>query len=305
MKKTILSAAITGLMAISGSAAAVPLTFTFDPTGGGGGMAGNATLDWAPGNTLAVGSGGLPPQQGMSLTDYFQANLGVVKDGGGSVTFANGTGGSYFTLVAGFGETVTGGGLIGGNWTNSMVLDPSNPVNYFKMYATGAVGNDLTGAGFTSPKVILSGTITGVNANVMATGNPGGVAPVGLLDQFQANDWGNTQSIFTIGAASLVAKITGADAGYFPSLVPGGSFVIALSNTSLITPFNQVNPSQCLSDGVADCVIASNIGPINGISGPDFLFQSDANSSFVPEPGSVALFGAALLGFALSRKRKF
>lgn len=311
MKKTILSAAVAGLMAVAGTASAGPVSFTFDPDGLGpaAASADNALLDWSPGNTLAVGgAGGVLLPLGTQVTDYFQANLSVVKDGNGLISFANGTGGQYFTLVAGFGEAVNGAAMVGPNGTNSFVYDPTaNPAggSYFKVFVNNVVGNDLTGANFTNGQLVLGGVITGLTANVTATGNVQGLPPIQTLDQFGADNWAGTQSILTNGAANVTAQLTFVDTDYFGGLVSGNQFAIALSNTSLITPYNQANPSRCLSNGAADCAIASNIGPINGVSGPNFLFQSDANSSFVPEPGSMALLGAAFLGFALSRKRKF
>jgi hypothetical protein len=308
MKKTLLSTAVAALLGISGSAVAGTITFTFNPDGNGlgaGAINGAALLDWAPGNTVAVGGagGGALLPVGTAVTDYFQANLGSVIGTSNNNLFSNGTGGNYFTIVAGFGETVNFAGGNAAVGINTFGFD-AGAANFFKVYKTTTAANDLTGAGFTSTTEILSGSIVGLNASVTAFFQGG--AP--LLDGFGNNDWGDVLSLLTTGSASLLAKVTSVDANYFPDLPLGTTFdTYTLSNSSLITPYNQADPSRCFSsDGVTSCNYGANVGAVNGISGPNFIFQSDANSSFaVPEPGSVALFGAALLGFALSRKRKF
>jgi hypothetical protein len=80
-----------------------------------------------------------------------------------------------------------------------------------------------------------------------------------------------------------------------------------LTNTSNITPFGQVNPSSQFSiNGIANGGTPNNIGAINGIIGPNFQFQADANSSFtrqaIPEPGTLALLGAVCMGAFLRRR---
>ena len=75
-------------------------------------------------------------------------------------------------------------------------------------------------------------------------------------------------------------------------------------NSSLITPYDQIDPSRRFSTGLVTDDTATNIGAVNGISGPNFIFQADANSSFAPEPGALALGGIALAGLALLRSRR-
>ena len=87
--------------------------------------------------------------------------------------------------------------------------------------------------------------------------------------------------------------------GFDPLYFPGGVDILNLvfNPISLGLPFNGVEPTELMWDGTNPV-----IGSINGVSGPDTLFQGQANNSFeataaVPEPGTIA--GALMgIGFA-------
>jgi len=304
MKFTKLLAAIAVVgMTITTSPSFASITFGFDPTGAGGPGVTGSVLDWAPGSTLAINGagGGALLAVGTQLTNLYQANLSAVQLGGVGNVYSNGSGNNFFTIVASFSERVSGAALLNATTgVNSFdILSGS-----FAVYRHSALGNDLEGTGFASAGTsILSGSITGGTATVTAF-----FTTIGLLDQANNDDWAGTQTILTNGSSSINATITSVNAGYFTNLSVGGSFIFAALNSSLITPFQQADPSRRFSSNlVADGNVLANVGAINGISGPNFIFQADANSSFsraVPEPGSLALAGLALAGLALVARRR-
>lgn len=326
--KKLIAAAVLGL-GLTGVAYASALTFSFQPCGNATcTITGAGLLDWAPGNTLAesgAGGGALLPV-GAKVTDLFQANLGTVQDPLTNNLYANGGGGHYFTVVASFGEKVSstflgpiGPVALGSKWFggNTFEFDPTSTANnFFYVYENDvAIGNNLTGAGFTAGKIILSGKIVSVfsqenvDPNFFTTDLSGlpSIKPCGRLDQSpNGNQLGPVDTICVGGSSDVTTHVEYADKDYFPDLPVDLSFVLGLTNTSLISPYKQIDPSlNFTNDGIASGNTPNNIGAINGISGPNYVFQSDANTSFVPEPGSLALIGASLLGvFGIGRRKE-
>lgn len=295
-----------GMLLIGLTTPTQALLFTFDPTGAGGaaGISHISLIDQSPGNALAQGgitaiNNFLAGSGSTGFTLHYQANLSAMQFEDTSNAFANGTGGNFFTFVAGFGETVVAASPFPG--MASFAFDPSNPVNFFNMYATSSIGNNLTGAGFISGDPILQAHIVAVETSNFQVTNPAAVR----LDQSpNGNQWGNQNSVTGGGLSDIMLVVDSFNAGYFPSFTTGGQIAISFFNSSQVSPFRQVDPSRCFNTLDGNCgagggiISTGTLGSVNGSSaggGTNFIFQADGNQSFkVPEPGSLALIGLGL-----------
>ena len=323
--KSILAAAVA--LTLSASAHAVDITF--DPTGTAG-PSGNITtaaiFDWSAGNALSIGGDGITT--GENLRVLYQANLTAVQDSTTFNVFSNGAGGNFFTVIASFTEIATVGGVGATFATDTSNNTAVTATNFFQICAQATIGSNLAGTGFgcSGGSVILSGYVSSLSSASFAVTDSATLTTA--LDQ-SANNVNSYPKVFTVtgsGATDITATITSANANYFPTLASGSQFVFSFFNTSQIVPYKQIDPSALFSLNGSTATYGgagtANIGTMNGgladgscptgfTCGNDFMFQADANQSFitraVPEPATVGLLGlglAAFGAFGRARRRK-
>jgi len=285
-------------------------------------------FDEAVGNSVAVlGSALTPADVGTDRIVYYQAVITAINTTSGQIvpfqmdTQANGAfagpvlGFPSFelTVIARIRERITSvvGPVGSAGATATFELAPDQSGSFIRFYhdlPAGAVGpivdstapnalvnqasNNAAGSGFGGGTLVLAATPDPTQSNVgnfTLTTIPPIIAP---LNQSGGGDYLGVTTLVGSGSTLFNSNTT-----YFNPLffVAGGPTGISF-NTTQKTPFDSANPSLLFFDGAGAYapVVAS---PNGAVPGTDFLFQADANTSFlqaVPEPGTVSMAVTAL-----------
>jgi len=274
--------------------------FVFNPTGGG--APGAVTIngfDPLPGNALGQGAitainnataNGGGDTAANQFTLLYQAALGSLLPPGQTPPGLNNTFQITFTVaVREYVASVSGNaatfGISANQTGSSLNIYQNNAVTY----------NDLLGTGFTAGTLILTATPI-VTAGPAGNFTRSGVA--GNLDQHGGNDWVGTTTVGGFGGSVIDFKAISGNSNYFVSPMPG-QLSLTFSTTQNL-PFTTVDPSRMFFNGAP-----SNVGAVNGTTGPDILIQADANVNVIPEPSSLCLTAMGVGGVLLyARKRR-
>ena len=297
-----LMAAITGLMLLGGSAAAyaIDTEIQFSTTGSGTGLDGSYDVininefDWQSSGDLGIKSGITVNGGATTLAAYFGGGAAVAGD---VVVFDINAQSRVNDMLDPFGSSVAPlsldkNGLTGGDtgFEITAVLSGSetatviNTIGATVLLFTGITGTTTwyydatpdsiveTGAGFADGIAIL-------NADL-----------VSAFGTFTAG----------IGGSSLIGlEVTSYNDDYLQTDPDGNS---PLTGATFDTLISLVSTGEAAADDVGDTIGTSTV------AAGDLGFKADANSEFsaspVPEPGTLFLLGAGLLGLSRFARRK-
>ena len=276
-------------------------------------------LDWSQTSSIAVNVGEAPVPEGAVFRALTTAQLGNFQLSGSNLA-GTGLNVDYeWTVIIAFHEEVIG--------TADPDMDGFTEIATFQarsdlgsalhiFHDTAQNADQLAGTGFEDGSgPILSAVLANdaVGTFIVDTSSlPGASGGPELLDQFGGDDWGGQQTLVGNGSTgALQFSVTAVDNDYFPGMLEGDIIALDLffGNVSQQDPFQQVDPARQIWDAIDGAYESSDIGPINLLSGPDNLFQTDYNTSFdvtrdVPEPSTIALLGAGLTLIAFGRRRR-
>ena len=332
INKTLTLTAITAAVGLAASSASAVLV---DPDGPGGDAAIQIdVIDFAPGNVIASclrcadATGGqtnsVPDAVvGSLLNNYGHSTTSALTNN--DVVASSGNFGSNYewTISYGFIDSIFATGP--GTSTNLVVAGGS----WFEIYYDATTNaSNLTGQGFDDGTLILSGTFnpfgdgSGENFTTFAGFPcPSPFQPACTpLDGFGSNQYSDIDTVSGTGGGNLNVTVDFAHSDFFLSEITSLNLPV---DTLLALNYDQANPSSCFDSEIgggtgANFLGAGNgyggcgddptgsVGAINGLSGPNIMFQTDASAAIpgVPEPTTLALMGLGLAGMGFRRKAR-
>lgn len=331
--KANLATSIALALGISASANATLI----DADGGGPEAAGDtATLVFSTGNAIAtcIICNGVPGGSATSAAvgEIFQSfghfSISALQDSTSADTSPGMNTDFEWTVIYGFTEAVVDTGAFPFPSATFLIID-SAPLagfgakNFFEIYYNKPTNaSSLTGTGFNDGTLIMSGTFKPFDSisgegfslfSITGSGTPN-------LDGSGVDNYPGIDTLPGTGSVSAEVDIGFAHGDFFGAL----SSILLNFDTTINDPYTQTDPSACFYNkpGASDPTLAgglggagacgvnpATIGALNFVSGPNNMFQTNGSASIngvnVPEPGSLALIGAAMaaLGGVATRRR--
>jgi hypothetical protein len=278
--------------------------FTFDPDGAAPTNPASliGAMDWSPGNSLAVNS--VPPAVGNTFQQHQHASLSALINSSGNPFTPAGLN-SVFEITVTASSTQVYTAVSATSFSHRLAPVQSTNSFFEIWFDTTPDANPLAGTGYNDGTRIFLGTPNAVAPSAggytYVQGAAGGPV-IETFDQFGANDYPAKTSVVGAGGITFDGTVNSFNATFFIDPVISLAF-----NTSLVTPFEETNPSAlfaALAGGVAPAVVPNNTA--NGLQPTDFQFQADANNTFtIPEPTLSTLTGFGIaLTFACRRTRR-